>query len=167
MSPWGSGVTSCIVGDLQKVVSKTQNWTNLRHVAHFPWPCHNLFSLTIVSISEGANSPKICLSHWGWKSGLINPPPPRACLIPLSKYYSNHSNSKYLFFIFTDGQVPVVCMYIEGGSASITHACISVENDLPIVAVNHSGRAANVLSMAFKSDGLKRYVHVGLYRYQR
>lgn len=55
-----------------------------------------------------------------------------------------------------DGQVPVVCMYIEGGSASITHACISVENDLPIVAVNHSGRAANVLSMAFKSDGLKR-----------
>ena len=43
--------------------------------------------------------------------------------------------------------------------ASIQHACRAVENGLPIVVVNHSGRGANLLTLAFKSDGLKWFVY--------
>ena len=91
-------------------------------------------------------------------SSLINLPPPLGG--GHAQFHLVTMVTRNNWVCFTDGPVPVVCMYIEGGSGSIAHACLSVENDLPIVAVNHSGRAANVLSMAFKSDGLKRYVLV-------
>ncbi|XP_072026975.1 transient receptor potential cation channel subfamily M member-like 2 [Amphiura filiformis] len=55
-----------------------------------------------------------------------------------------------------DGQVPVVCIYIEGGRGVLHHACEAVKFGIPIVVVDNSGRAASLLAMAFRSDGLKR-----------
>ncbi len=58
---------------------------------------------------------------------------------------------------FADNPVPVVSLCVEGGTGVINHACNALSNDIPVVIVNNSGRAASILAMAFKSDGLSRF----------
>ncbi len=54
-----------------------------------------------------------------------------------------------------------MCLCVEGGTVVIDHACDALKKDIPLVIVNDSGRAASVLAMAYKSDGLNRLVFIG------
>ncbi|XP_072037605.1 transient receptor potential cation channel subfamily M member 5-like [Amphiura filiformis] len=79
----------------------------------------------------------------------------RRTIVQALKRMKNKQVVKQIEERWKDGPVPVVCIYIEGGHHTIEHACRAVQNGMPIVVVNHSGRAANLMALAYKSDGLK------------
>ena len=65
-------------------------------------------------------------------------------------------NRSYLFFVDENAgqrtQVPVVTILIEGGAQTIGNVLSSVENGHPVVVMQGSGRAANLLSWAYNES---------------
>ena len=46
-------------------------------------------------------------------------------------------------------ELPMVCIVVEGGPNTIQQAFEAVENGFPVIVVDESGRAADVMALAF------------------
>lgn len=56
------------------------------------------------------------------------------------------------FSIDGDGPVPVVTVLVNGGTGSLNTVKETLNNGLPVVVVNRSGRAADILAFAVKTS---------------
>lgn len=55
-----------------------------------------------------------------------------------------------LLFLFTDVNVPVITILIEGGIASITNIYESIKEKIPVLVLEGSGRACDYVACAYK-----------------
>lgn len=56
----------------------------------------------------------------------------------------------YCTHFFSDVEIPVILLVVEGGVNTIRTVYEAVENDNPVLIIDGSGRAANFLSKGYK-----------------